>query len=271
MIVNTWLDSVPIWLMLLGTVAVSLVALEGGYRLGLRRGTSPDKEKEGPIGASVSGLAGLLALMLAFVFGFAVNRFEERRRSVIDEANAIGTCYLRSSMLPEPHRRQVRQKLREYVDVRINAVENIASMGAAVDRSNELQGELWEEARIVAEKDARSIPYGLFIESLNLVIDLHSERLAAGARTRLPGLVWTVLFSLVVFSFGAMGYLVGLTDSTRSPALVAVALAFAMTVWLVVDLERPQEGALKASQRPMLDLQRSIAEPKTLTPPIPNQ
>jgi hypothetical protein len=269
MIVKTWVDHIPIWLLFLGAVAASLAALEGGYCLGRRRRTEPEQEKEDPIGVSVAASLGLFALLLAFVFGFSANRFDERRRLVNDEANAIGTSYLRAAMLPEPHRGEVRRKLREYVDVRINAVENLASLQAAIARSNEIQSDLWEHARIVAEKDARSIPYGLFIESLNLVIDLHSVRLTAGARTRLPAFVWTILFSLFVLSFSAMGYHVGLSNSTRSPALIAVAFAFALSVWLVVDLERPYEGSLKVSQQPMLDLQRSIAEPKTVTPPIP--
>lgn len=263
MTVNTWLDDIPIWLMFGGTVAITLAVLEGGYRFGRVRRRSPDKEKEGPVGGSVTATLTLLALLLAFVFSFAAGRFEDRRRALIEEANNIGTCHLRTSMLPEPHRSEVRRLLVEYVDARLAAVQNPSEFGRSVERSLSLQQQLWNHASAAANKEQSSVQIGLFVHSLNAVIDSHSERLAAGVRARLPGAVWVVLYMLIIVSFGGMGYQVGLSDSTRSPIMVAAAFAFATTLWLVVDLERPHQGLLRVGQHPMIDLRNSLSEQPT--------
>ena len=96
------------------------LALEGGYRLGRWRHDRPAEEKETPVGAMVGSILGLLAFLLAFTFGMAATRFEARRQAVLDEANAIGTTYLRARLLPEPQRTESAKLLREYVDVRIS-------------------------------------------------------------------------------------------------------------------------------------------------------
>ena len=50
----------------------------------------------------VAATLALLAFILAFTFGLAGSWFDVRRRLVVDEANAIGTTYLRAGMLPSP-------------------------------------------------------------------------------------------------------------------------------------------------------------------------
>jgi hypothetical protein len=260
MTIDTWLDGVPIWLMFVGTVALTLAAFEGGYRAGRVRRNSPNKEKEGPVAGSVTATLTLSALLLAFVFSFAAGRFEDRRRVLIEEANNIGTCYLRTSMLPEPHGAEARKHLVEYVDTRLAAVQNVNDFGASVERSLALQKELWSHASTAANKAQSSVQIGLFVQSLNAVINSHSVRLAASVRVRVPGPVWMVLYMLIVVSFGGMGYQVGLCDSTRSPANVAAAFAFATTLWLIIDLERPHQGMLRVSQQPMIDLKNSLTE-----------
>jgi hypothetical protein len=201
--------------------------------------------------------------LLAFVFSFAAGRFEDRRRALVDEANNIGTCYLRTSMLPEPNRSQARRLLVEYVDVRLAGVQNQSEFSASIERSLALQQSLWSQASEAANREPSSVQIGLFVQSLNAVIDSHSERLAAGVRARLPGAVWMVLYMLIVVSFGGIGYQVGLMDSTRSPVTMAAAFAFATTLWLVIDLERPQQGMLRVSQQPMIDLRNTLNEPPT--------
>jgi hypothetical protein len=58
-----------------------------------------------------------------------------------------------------------------------------------------------------------------------------------------------------------MGYQAGLSGSSRSVVVVAVAFAFSVVVWLIADLDRTREGMLRISQQPMMDLQRSISAP----------
>ena len=117
------LDLLPIWGVFLATVAVVLLAVEGGFRLGQYRRRRSEQEDRPPVGEMVAATLALLGFMLAFTFGLAASRFDVRRGLVIDEANAIGTTYLRAGLLPEPHRSDVQSLLREYVDVRLEAVQ----------------------------------------------------------------------------------------------------------------------------------------------------
>ena len=97
----TILDVLPLWGLFLTIVLLVLAAIEAGYRLGSYRHRYAGREKEAPVGAMVGATLGLLAFMLAFTFGMAASRFDTRKQLVLDEANAIGTTYLRTAMLPE--------------------------------------------------------------------------------------------------------------------------------------------------------------------------
>ena len=57
-----------------------------------------------PFGVLQAALLGLVALVLAFGLTMAVGRYDSRRAAVVDEANAIGTTYLRAQTLREPMR-----------------------------------------------------------------------------------------------------------------------------------------------------------------------
>ena len=250
------LDAVPIWIVFVVTQLIILASGEAGYRLGkYRRGRSED-EKEGPVGAMVGSTLGLLAFVLAFTFGLAAARFDTRRQVLLDEANAIGTTYLRAEMLPE-RGEKIRQLLRDYVDVRLQSVQS-GKVEEGIRRSEQLQGELWEQAVAVAAGNGSSIIVGLYVQSLNEVIDLHAKRVTAGVRNRIPGAIWVALGAVAVFSFAAMGYHAGLSRTSRSPAGFAVALTFAVVIVLIADLDRPLEGVLNVSQQALIDLQQSM-------------
>jgi hypothetical protein len=254
------LDSVPLWGLFVANLLVVLLSVEGGHRLGTYRRKCSEREKEGPVGAMVAATLGLLALLLAFTFGFAAARFDARRQVLLDEANAVGTTYLRAEMLSQPHRETVRQLLREYVDVRLEGVRT-GTVEPAVRRSEDVHSKLWAQAVAVGGTNPDSIIVGLFVQSLNEVIDLHSKRVMVGLRSRIPGTIWGTLYAVAILTLAAMGYHGGLAGTSRSVALLAVALTFSAVLWLIADLDRPHEGALKVSQQAMVDLQRSMAAP----------
>jgi hypothetical protein len=255
------LDVLPLWTVFALWFAAILLAAEIGYRLGRLRHRNSEHEKEPTVGGIVAAELGLLAFLLAFIFSLAASRFEARRETLLNEANAIGTTFLRAKMLPEPEGSQVRQLLREYVDVRVAAVKE-GTIDAGVQRSSELHDKLWAAAVAAAQKDPRSIPTGLFIQSLNEVIDLHAKRLLVALGSRIPTSIWLVMFAVATLSFGSMGYHSGLTGARRSPAVVPLTLIFAIVMWMVIDLDRPQEGLLRVSQRPLIELRATMDEPK---------
>ncbi len=254
------LDILPVWGIWLFTIGVVLVAIEGGYQLGRYRRKRVQTEDSPPVGEMVAATLALLAFLLAFTFGLAASRFDQRRMLVVNEANAIGTTYLRASMLAEPYQSQVRRLLREYVDVRIHAVEP-GKLKESVARSQELQAMLWEHATAAGRSNPNSIVVGLFIESLNQTIDLHTERLVIGTGSRIPPTIWWSLYFVTAVGTAVMGYHSGLAGSTRSLAIMALVLAFSVVIVLIADLDRPQEGSLRVSQQAMRDLRASIESP----------
>lgn len=252
------LDALPIWGLFGATFLFVLLAIEGGFRLGAYRGKRTEHEHEGPVGAMVGGTLGLLALVLAFTFGLAASRFDEKKRVLLDEANAIGTTYLRAALLEEPARTEVRDLLREYVDVRLDAIRP-GQLDRAVRRSEELHGRLWSHAVAAGERGPTSQTVSLFIQSLNELIDLHAERLMVGVRSRIPLPIWTVLYGVAMLALGAMGYHAGLARPRRPLAFIVVAAAFAAVMWMTFDLDRSQQGLFRVSQQPLIDVKNSMA------------
>ena len=257
---NSPLDALPLWALFIFILGVVLLSVEGGYRLGKYRRSRREEEKEAPLGTMVGATLGLLAFILAFTFGLAAARFDSRRQVLLDEANAIGTTYLRAGMLPE-RGEQIRGLLRDYVGARLEAVRS-GNVAEGIRRSEGIQQKVWSEAEALGQKNANSIVVGLFVQSLNQMIDLHAERLQAGLRSRIPGAIWLGLFAVAALSLATMGYHAGLSGTRRSLAVVAVAVTFSVVIELIADLDRPQEGVLRVSQQALQDVQRSMAPPQ---------
>jgi hypothetical protein len=179
-----------------------------------------------------------------------------QRQLLVDEANAIGTTWLRADMLPE-RREDIRALLREYVDVRIDAIVP-GKLAASIRRSEDLQNRLWALAVPMARSDPDSVIVGLFVQSLNDMIDLHAKRLNAAVRSRIPTPIWAALYGISVLSFAAMGYHSGLTGTSRSLVTVVVAFTFSVVIVLIADLDRSQEGALRVSPQALIDVRQSM-------------
>lgn len=251
------LDVIPLGALLLAAAAALWLAMEGGYRIGRWRHAHNPDEKEQPVGAMVASILGLVALVLGFTFSLAASRFDARRMAVLEESNAIGTTYLRAQLLPEAERTEVSRLLREYVAVRIQAVRELKPE-EGIAKSEGLQDLLWQQAKAAAEKDPHSILTGIFIQSLNETIDLHSKRVMVGLRSRIPLVIWVGLFGLSALGMAAVGYQCGLWVTRRSPAMVGFVVAFAVVLYLIADLDRGREGMLQVSQQSLVDLQRTI-------------
>ena len=162
----------------LAAVAVVLAVSELGWQVGTRsQGRGGNN-----ISTLESGILGLLALLIGFTFAMALSRFEARRDAVLNEANAIGTTALRARLLPDPYRAESLKLLKQYVQIRVDVVQSgtsLAEMNAAVDRSNVIQEALWMQAKALVEKDNRMVPTGLYIQTLNDMIDDQAKRLSA--------------------------------------------------------------------------------------------
>jgi len=255
------LDQLPIWAVYVVTVVVVLVAAEIGFRLGrwLQR-RDPESGKTVISGTVVGGMLGLMAFLLAFCIGIVISQHNGRKAMVVTEANAVGTAYLRAGFLGEPDQTAVQNLLREYVEVRLAAADDPALRESTAQRSEEIHGELWSIVEDTVLQGQESAIMGLFVSSINEVIDVHSLRLAA-VDLRLPRLLGVVLYAATLLSFLLVG-VANSADGKRDPfAILLFALAYVAVLMLVVDLDRPQQGLLTVSQTALSDLLRQMGVP----------
>jgi len=246
---------------LLTIFAVSLVAILGAGEIGRLLGTRAVGLGGGDVSTLEGATLGLLALMIGFTFAMALSRFEARRDAVVNEANAISTTALRARLLPAPSRPEVLKLLREYAQVRLDASQstlNSPVLKAAIGRANQLQESLWRNAIAVAAKDAAIVPTGVFIQSLNEMIDNQAKHLVA-VQNRVPDIVFLALYGVTVVAFAFVGYANGLQrHRVRLPAYLMGAIV-ASVILLIQDLDRPIVGFITVSQQPMLDTIASMA------------
>jgi hypothetical protein len=240
-------------------VLLMLLSCEVGFRLGVRGRSSRDRDASESLGPMVGGLLGMLGFVLAFTFSMAASQHDLRKHNVLDEANIIGTAYLRTDLVQDPAAIELRQLLREYVDLRL-AHSSGEDLDEALVRNAQILSSLWSSvsALAVASPNTNS---SLVVQSTNDVIDMHEKRLTGALHNRIPRSVWLALMAITSLTMLTMGLQVGLDGRRRFVAIVPLSLAFAVLVTLVVDLDRPQGGMIKVGQQAMIDLQANMAQP----------
>jgi hypothetical protein len=255
------MDTIPIWIFFAGIIILVLMAIEVGYRMGRLVRRHSENEKDTSVSTITGSVLGLVSFMLAFTFGIVTDRYDARKALVREEANAIGTAYLRSNFTSEPDRGKTTKLFREYVDSRIDAAQSRDSdkIQKALIESNRIQRQLWDMAVVNSLKDMNSVVAALYIDALNKVIDIHALRVAVAWHARIPGGIWLVLFILVILGMFGVGYQSAIAGSSkRSFASPILALAFSLVIVLIASLDRPQSGFVKVSQQPLVDLRASM-------------
>ena len=250
------IESVPIGGIYAGVALLMMLCCEIGYRIGDRARTRQDKEAPASLGSMVGGLLAMLGFVLALSFSMAASQHDLRKSNVLEEANAIGTAYLRADLLDPRHRGTVQELLREYVDVRLQAVA-VLPLDVVVSKSLEIHSRLWAEV-VTAAMETPDTNTALAVQSINHVIDLHEKRLTGAVHNRIPVTVWISLFLISAFTMATIGIQVGLTGKRRLIAIIPLVLAFSVLVTLVVDLNRPSSGLITVGQQAMLDVQRGM-------------
>jgi hypothetical protein len=204
----------------------------------------------------VGAVLGLLAFILAFTFGMTASRFDVRRQLLLQEANAIGTTYLRAGLLPQTQGLEIRRLLREYADVRLNITAG--DVQKTLNKSEEIHGRLWAQAKSLVQTDMDSELRSLFTVSLNEMIDLHQSRKTVGLQYRIPGAVWLTVYVLSLLSMLTVGYQVGMSEMRRLRGTPVLAAAFALVILMIADIDRPGEGLMRVSQQPLADVQQMM-------------
>jgi hypothetical protein len=251
--------STPLLALLLLIVLVG--AATGGLLLGrsLRNKRESGKETFGVLQAALIGFMGLI---LAFGLSLAVGRYESRRQAVVDDANTIGTAYLRAQTLPEPIRSQSLALLVRYTDAELRlsqVVPGSAAARRAIANADALQRPLWRlAAQAVQEQPSATAPR-LYEESLNDMIDEQTVRVA-GLGNRIPFEVLLLEIFGAAVTLSLLGLHVGVLGRGIVPLILA-AVIVTLLVYTIIDLDRPTRGLIQVPDTPLVTLRASMNLP----------
>jgi hypothetical protein len=255
---TSFFGSAPLWIIFAATVAIIVLSIYSGIFISGIRRRSLAAEDDFPVNTIVGATLALLGFILAFTFGFTASRFDSRKQLLLDDVNSIGTTFLRAGFLPEPHCMEVRNLIRNYVDLRIELAAHPENLKSIIEQSTTLQEEMWKHAETVVNTDLKNPDIvSLFMESLNETIDIQTKRLTVALVYRVPDLLWYSLLSLLIISMFEVGYLFMKSEKPNWILILAISLAFSLVILMVVSFDRI-DGAIKVNQQPMIELQRSL-------------
>ena len=235
---STW----ELWL-IIAAIVLGFVAL--GYVAGrvLREHLETLRE---PVGVVQGALLALVGLVLAFGLSLAIGRYDSRRAAVVDDANTIGTTYLRAQTLAEPTRTRSLELLRRYTDASLrlsHSVPTTAKFRQTIAEEDGLQRQLWRLAGNALEGAPQDSAPRLYVETLNQMIDQQTVRVAA-LNNRIP----TAVLALEVFGAAiAFGLLALYTAMHGRGATTVILAGLLVTVLLLIifDLDRPTRGLIR--------------------------
>jgi hypothetical protein len=224
-----------------------LVCLELGRRAGRRAFEADDRPHPAGLGTVETVAFGLLGLLLAFTFSGAATRLDVRRTQIVDEANALGTAWLRLDLVPTSAQPKLRDEFRQYTDSRIAVYRSFAQEGleaarAEYARSTTLQNAIWADA-VAATRDLPAAAVTL-LPALNSVFDLASTRLAA-TQMHPPSVVYLVLGLISLVCGLLVGYEMGATPVPSRAHMIALALILTFTLYVILDFEYPRLGLIR--------------------------
>jgi hypothetical protein len=239
----------------------TLACLEAGYRLGSRNSQNRELAHEGIAGLDAAVFA-LLGLLLGFSFGGGTSRLESRRQLIIQEANAIGTAYLRLDTLAAADQPEMRHFFREYLDTRLRVYQKLPDLDAAereLAEAAKIQQRIWSQAVTVSRAEQTQTAARLLLPALNEMIDVTTSRTVA-LYTHIPTLIFALLVIVALLSGLIAGYAMAKRRSRSWLHMIVYALVIAVTIYAVLDLDDPRSGLVRldAADHALLQLRDSI-------------
>jgi hypothetical protein len=223
-----------------------ITLLELGRRLGRRRQAKDEERARAGLGAVEGAVFALMGLLIAFTFSGAASRFDARRHLIVEEANSIGTAWLRLDLLPPAAQPELRDLFRRYLDLRLAVYQKLPDLAAALadlDKANALQGVIWGRA-VAACHQSPSPVVAQLIPALNQMFDIAATRTAA-ARMHPPAIIFILLGVLALMSSLLAGYAMAGGKTRSWIHLIGFALIMATTVYVILDLEFPRLGIIR--------------------------
>ncbi len=234
-------------LLLIGLFVGMIMCLLIGQRLGRRDRADAMDSTHPRLSAVEAAIFGLMGLMIAFTFSGAAQRYELRRQLVVDEANAIGTSYLRLDLLPASRQAALRDAYRRYLEARIAKTRVLPDVKASEEQmaiATRLQQEIWA-GTIAALAEAPPHAMIVVLPALNEMIDVTTNR-AIAALTHTPKLIMAMLLLLSLVCSLLAGYVIAGTHTRQVGLhLLAFALVMTTTIYIIIDLDYPRHGIIQ--------------------------
>lgn len=247
------------WAVLIIVSALLLLLAEIGYRFGRSSRRRNPEEAEGHGGTIQGAVLGLMGLLLGFTFAMAVGRYDDRRSLVIEEANSIGTTWLRADFLPPAQASEVKSLLRRYTELRLEGHKlalNSPEMAAVRSEVARIHQSLWSLGKSGASAQPSPLSAG-FITSLNETIDLDATRMTA-TRNHVPGAVWLLLLVVAGCGAWASGFVSGAGGFRSVFSQWVFPLLIGVVITLISDIDCPRMGMIGISHAPLEDLLESL-------------
>ena len=224
-----------------------LLCLEIGFRMGRRSAQKhPELTHEG-IGAIDAAVFALLGLLLGFSFAGATSRLDSKREQIVNEANAIGTAYLRLDLLSASEQPEMRRLFRDYLDARLRAYEKLSDRAASeqeLANADKLQQKIWSRAIAAGQADSSHDATRLLLPAINDMIDVTASRTIA-LHSRLPRLIFCLLILVALLSALLAGYAMAQRPKRSGLHVFVYAMAVSLTVYAVLDLDSPRSGLIR--------------------------
>jgi|SRR5271156_1205517 len=197
----------------------------------------------------------LLGLIIGFSFSMATTRYDQRKNLEEEEANAIGTEYLRADLLPPSDAARVRTLLKQYTDLRIRfyGARDQAELRQINDQTGQLQNQLWAAASGPASAQPTPVR-ALAVSGMNDVINSQGYTQAAWWN-RIPGSAWGLVAAIAIFCNGLFGYGAHRSDPR---VFIVLPLVVAVSFFLIADIDTPRHGIIRVHPQNLESLRASL-------------
>jgi hypothetical protein len=197
----------------------------------------------------------LLGLIIGFTFSMAVGRYDQRKNLEEQEANAIGTEYVRADLLPVADAAKVRALLKSYLDQRI--LLYLSPGGEPLRRINaqtaQLQNQMW--SAVAASAGAQPTPVAaLVLAGMNDVLNSQGYTQAAWWN-RIPVAAWTLLIAMSIFCNLLMGYR---AQGKSRILFMILPVALSISLFLIADIDSPRRGVIRVHPQNLESLASSL-------------
>lgn len=236
--------------------------MEIGRRVGTRHLTPDIAETRKGLAAVDGVIFSLLGLLVAFTFYGAAERFDARRKMVIDEAEAIASAWSRLYLLDGNDRPGLQKLFRQYLDARLGAYRKPSEAAAAetaLATSLKLQGEIWQRSLAASAKPLPIPAAPLLIPALSEMFRIAHARLAT-ARIHPPKIIFATLIVLTLVSAIMVGHGMAGRKSRSSIHIAGYVITMVVVIYLIFQLEYPRLGFIRmeATDQVLVELRQRM-------------